>query len=108
MNIAALVLLAGSLYFSSFVLTLSIVLGYLFVKINFWLLCLIVSQTQSISHARGRLIAILIAKYIGLVAAGAVLLYFFDLHLIGLLIGTMTLTIAIGMLAMREIFISKV
>ncbi len=110
MNIIALISVLASLIFGSFVLTLSVFLGYLFIKINFWLLCLIVS---SISDAgsnelkKGRLIAVLIAKYIGLVAGGAALLYFFDLHFIGLLIGMTTLTIAIGMLAMREIFISK-
>jgi hypothetical protein len=111
MNIVALISVLASLFFGSFVLTLSVFLGYLFIKINFWLLCLIVS---SISDAgsnelkKGRLIAVLIAKYVGLVAGGAALLYFFDLHFIGLLIGMTTLTIAIGMLAMRKIFISKV
>lgn len=110
MNIIALISVLGSLVFGSFVLTFSIFLGYFFIKINFWLLCLIVSSISHVSSndlKKGRLIAILIAKYIGLVAAGAALLYFFNLHLIGLLIGMTTLTIAIGMLAMREIFISR-
>lgn len=106
MNIIALISALGSLVFGSLVLTLSVFLGYLFIKINFILLCLIVSSISQAS-SKGRLIAVLIAKYIGLVAAGAVLLYFFNLHLIGLLIGMTTLTVAIGMLAMREIFTSR-
>lgn len=111
MNVGAIVVSAGSLYFGSFALTLSIFLGYLFIKINFWLLCLIVSsilRADSPQCKKGRLLTALIAKYVGLVVGGGLLLYYFDLHAIGLLIGMMTLIIAIGMLAMREIFTSKV
>lgn len=109
MNVIALLTVLVSLFFNSFLLTLSIVLGFIFMKVNFWLLKIVASSLFRPSETeikKGRLMALLITKYLGLVLAGAVLLYYFDLHAVGLLIGMTTLVAAIGIAAMREVFLS--
>lgn len=110
MNLIVLIMMLASLFFGSFVLTFSIFLGFAFMKVNFWLLQMILSPLLRSSETgikKGRFVVVLMTKYIGLIGAGALLLYYFDLHLIGLLIGMTTLVTSIGMLAMREILISK-
>lgn len=110
MNIIALTLILASLFFNSFGLTLSIFLGFIFMKVNFWLLQRVLSpllRSSGTEMRTGRYVMILITKYIGLIAVGALLLYYFDLHAVGLLIGMTTLVGAIIGLAMREMLISK-
>lgn len=110
MNLIVLVTMLASLFFDSYVLTLSIFLGFAFMKVNFWLLQMIISPLLRSSETeikKGRFVVVLMTKYIGLIGAVVLLLYYFDLQVIGLLIGMTTLVAAIGMLAVREILLSK-
>lgn len=102
----ALVLALGSLFFNQIYLTLSILLGFFLVWANFWLLRKLVAGLLHKNIGRTRLFLIFIVKYIGLMGLLGGSIIYFDLHLIGLLIGVSSLMVAVVAVSMKRLFAS--
>lgn len=102
--ILAAIFSIGSLYYTSFKLTLSIVLGFLIVQINFWLLRRIVFGLIRTQPKKAKLLIGLALKYILLFSMLGAAIFYFNLHVIGLLVGISTLVVAIVLLGVKEAF----
>ena len=84
-----------SLYGRSFKLTFSIFLGFFIVAINFWFLKKIIFDLMDSKSNKVRLAVMLGIKYVMLLGLLGISIVYFNLHLVGLLVGISTLVIAI-------------
>ena len=80
-------LLGGSLYWASWKLSLSILGGFLIMAINFLFLKKIIFSAFQKRGSKARLAIVLGLKYVLLFVSVGFSIIYFDLHLIGLLVG---------------------
>lgn len=112
--IVGVILLIGSLYWASWKLTLSILMGFLIVGANFWILKKVVLKAFHQSAQGGawtqgsgfKLGMALVVKYLLLFMSVGFAIIYFDLHIMGLLVGISTLVISIMGLGIKQIFLS--
>lgn len=103
------VFIIGSLYWMSWKLTLSILVGFLVVGANFWFLKKIIlaafHQGVRAQGSKLKLGVALAVKYLLLFVSVGLSIIYFDLHMIGLLIGISTLVISIMAFAIKQSFL---
>ena len=101
--------LMGSVYWMSWKLTLSILIGFLVVGANFWFLKKIISaafhQSARTQSSKLKLGIALAVKYLVLFVSVGLSIIYFDLHMIGLLVGISTLVISIMIFAIKQSFL---
>jgi hypothetical protein len=94
--------LLGSLYFKSFQLTFSIFLGSVIITSNYWLLKRLYFRLISGGVNPLFLGLSFFLKYMLLIALLALSVLYFNLHMMGLLIGISTLVVAVMIFAAKE------
>ncbi len=103
-------LLLVSLYWMSWRLSLSILIGFLIAAANFWVLKKVILkafQKQSSGQVgKLKLGMALVFKYLLLFVSVGLSIIYFNLHMGGLLIGMSTLVISMMMLGLKHIFLS--
>ncbi len=106
MNIwAGALFLGGSLYWKSWRLSLSILIGFLIVVVNFWFLKKIIFSAFQKQSSKFKLAITLGLKYVVLFVSVGFSIIYFDLHMVGLLIGISTLVISIIGFAVKQAFL---
>ncbi|MBI3018866.1 MAG: ATP synthase subunit I [Deltaproteobacteria bacterium] len=97
--------LIGSLYWTSWKLSLSILIGFLIIAANFWFLKRIISSAFQRQGVKLKLAAALGIKYLLLFVSVGLAIIYFDLHVVGLLVGISTLVISIMAFAIKQSFL---
>lgn len=92
----------GSLFFRQWKMTFSVFLGVVIIMSSFWCLKKFILNWTQKTFSTTKLFFGLLAKYLLLMGILGGTIIYFDLHMIGLLIGISTLFMAIVMATIRE------
>jgi len=97
----------ASLTFKQPIVSLSIFIGFLFSVANYWILKRLLGNVflgskTSLGMTPIKLISLLVIKYIAMFALLGLCVIYFNLHLLGLLIGVSSLVLAIVSVAAKE------
>src|SRR3989338_849219 len=97
--------LIGSIYWTSWKLSLSIFLGFLIIAVNFWALKKAIFSAFQKQGSKTGLAISMGFKYMVLFGSIGFSIIYFDLHVVGLLVGISTLVIAIMAFAVKQSFL---
>lgn len=103
-GVVGALLLGGSLYWMSWRLSLSILIGFLIIATNFWFLKKIIFSAFQKQKSKLRVAVALGVKYVLLFVSIGLSVIYFDLHMVGLLVGISTLVISIGVFSIKRVF----